>query len=109
MHLQVVEKLGLSYHNIRALHQKIDSMPERAGEWQTKTLKFEDRPDEIFTIRHRDPVEAIKTLWRDPDLSPQMTFRPKKVYSNATRKNRIYNEMWTGQWWHVLHVSLTNI
>ncbi|KJA18013.1 hypothetical protein HYPSUDRAFT_119030, partial [Hypholoma sublateritium FD-334 SS-4] len=102
----VVEKLGLSYHNIRALHQKIDSMPERAGEWQTKTLRFEDCPDETFTIHHRDPIEAIKTLWRDPDLSPQMTFRPKKVYSNSSRRNRIYNEMWTGQWWHVLQSKL---
>lgn len=84
-------------------------MPERAGEWQTKQLRFEDRPDEVFTIRHRDPIEAIKTLWRDPDLSPQMSFRPKKIYSNSTKKNRIYNEMWTGQWWHVLQVSFTSI
>ena len=58
--VQVVEKLGLSYHNIRALHQKIDKMPEKAGEWQTKVLRFDDCPDETFTVRHRDPVEAIK-------------------------------------------------
>ncbi|KAF8964532.1 hypothetical protein BDZ97DRAFT_1757870 [Flammula alnicola] len=28
----VVEKLGLSYHNIRTLHQKLNAMPEKAGE-----------------------------------------------------------------------------
>ncbi|KAF8958087.1 hypothetical protein BDZ97DRAFT_1668977 [Flammula alnicola] len=77
----VVEKLGLSYHNIRALHQKLDAMPEKAGEWKTRQLSFKDKPDEVFTLRHRDPIEAIKSLWRDPELSPQMVFSPRKVFS----------------------------
>jgi hypothetical protein len=101
---QVVEKLGLSYHNVRALHQKVDAIPERAGEWKSRDLKFADRPDDVFTVRYRDPVEAIRSLWKDPDLSPQMTYAPKKVYSDASRTNRVYTEMWTGQWWHVLQV-----
>src|SRR5882762_5297979 len=48
--LQVVDKLGLSFHNVRALHKKIDAMPDRAGSWQTKFLTFRDLPDEEFTI-----------------------------------------------------------
>lgn len=103
----MVEKLGLSYHNIRGLHQKLDAMPERAGEWKIKHLSFTDRPDEIFTIRFRDPVEAIRSLWKDSYLSSQMVFSPAKVYSNHKKDNRIFSEMWTAKWWHVLQVSYT--
>ncbi|KAF8204518.1 hypothetical protein BJ912DRAFT_1017925 [Pholiota molesta] len=102
----VVEKLGLSYHNIRALHQKVDSLPDRAGIWKTKKLRFPDRPDEIFTLRYRDPVEAIKSLWKDPELSPQMEFGPTKVYTDSTRKERIYSEMSSGLLWNVLAQKL---
>ena len=51
---QVVENLGLSYHNTRSLHQKVDGIPERAGDWQTRTLSFKDRPNDAFTVRFRD-------------------------------------------------------
>jgi len=81
-------------------------MPEKAGEWKTKELFFDDRPNDVFTIRYRDPVEAILGLWKDPELSPQMKFGPERVFSNAKRENRIYSEMWTGQWWQAIQVSI---
>ncbi|KAF8225003.1 hypothetical protein L208DRAFT_1308146 [Tricholoma matsutake] len=46
----VTEKLGLSFHNTHALHQKIDLIPERAGLWLTKSLTFNDQPGYTFTI-----------------------------------------------------------
>ncbi len=102
----MVENLGLSFHNIRALHKKLDAMPEKAGEWKTTKLNFKERPKEIFTVRHRDPVEAIRSLWKDPQLSPQMVFAPKKVYSKEDSTNRIFTEMWTGNWWPAIQVNL---
>jgi len=106
--IQVVEKLGLSFHNVRTLHGKIDAMPDRAGTWQTKALTFRDLPGEEFTIWHRDPMEAIKGLWKDANLSPHMTFAPSKVYVDSTKSDRVYSEMWTSQWWHVLQVCVFN-
>jgi len=91
--LQVVERLGLSYHNTRALHQKIDSIPDKTGEWTTQELSFKDRPDDKFTIWYRDPIKAIQSLWNDPELSPKMVFAPQKIYSDGTRKNRIFSEV----------------
>jgi len=64
-----VEKLGLSYHNVHALHKKVDSLPEKAGKWIVSQLKFPDSPSDTYIIRYRDPVEAIKSLWKDPELS----------------------------------------
>ena len=103
-----MEKLGLSFQNVRALNKKIDAMPDRAGTWQTKSLSFRDLPGEEFRIWHRDPIEAIKGLWKDPNLSPHMAFTPSKVFTDSTKSNHSYSEMWTGQWWHVLQVFVIN-
>ena len=91
---------------MRSLHQKVDAIPERAGAWKTEHLFFKDQPDERYTIRYRDPVEAIKGLWRDPGLSPTMVFQPGKTYADKTKECRIFSEMWQGKWWHVCQVSV---
>jgi hypothetical protein len=80
-------------------------MPEKAGEWMTRKLSFNDAED-IFTIRYRDPIAAIKSLWKDVGLSPEMVYAGSKVFSDETQRNQIFSEMWTGKWWHVLQVSL---
>jgi Plavaka transposase len=80
-------------------------MPEKAGEWKSQKLSFKDTED-IFTVRHRDPIAAIKSLWRDVQLSPEMVYAGCKIFSDNTQKNRIYSEMWTGKRWHALQVKL---
>jgi hypothetical protein len=104
----VKEKLGLSFNNIRALHKLVDAIPDRAGDWRTTNLSFSDRPSEKHTIRYCNMVDAIKCLWGDPALSKHMVYAPKKIFSDATKANRIYSEMWTGSWWHVIQVSHFN-
>lgn len=79
-------------------------MPERAGEWTTRTLSFDDRPEDTFTIRYRDPIEAIRSLWGDPGLAKDFVYAPQKIFADDTKQTRIFNEMWTGKWWHVLQV-----
>ncbi|KAJ3500836.1 hypothetical protein NLJ89_g9614 [Agrocybe chaxingu] len=101
------EKLGLSFDNIRQLHQKIDNViPERAGAWKAEDLFFNDQPDVPYTIRYRCPLEAVKSLWGDPSLAKYLVYRPQKVFSNENRKTRIYTEMWTGDWWHSIQKKL---
>ncbi|KAH9994364.1 hypothetical protein BJV74DRAFT_877671 [Russula compacta] len=102
----VKEKLGLSFNNIRALHKLVDAIPDRAGDWRTTNLSFSDRPSEKHTIRYCNVVDAIKCLWGDPALSKHMVYAPKKIFSDATKVNRIYSEMWTGSWWHVIQKRL---
>ncbi|EPS99858.1 hypothetical protein FOMPIDRAFT_1123674, partial [Fomitopsis schrenkii] len=98
------EKLGLSYHNMRALLQKVDSMPTRA-EWQEEWLTFKDRPGERHLVQFRDIIEAIRTLLRNPTHADRIIYRPSNLFSSSARNNRIYLEMWTGKWWHALQVS----
>ncbi|KAJ7433255.1 hypothetical protein B0H11DRAFT_2259609 [Mycena galericulata] len=99
-------KLGLSYTNVRGLHQIVDSIPDRAGLWATKSLSFPDRPSEKYLIRYRDPLAAIRTLLGNPAHAKDIVYIPKKVFSDSERDNRVYNEMWTGKWWASVQTKL---
>lgn len=60
----------------------------------------------MYRVRHRDPLEAIKTLLGDPTYANDIVYTPKKVFENKNKDNRIYTEMWTGKWWHAVQVRL---
>ena len=102
---QVKEKLGLSYDNIRSLHQIIDnSIPSRAT-WKHKYFSFEDSPEEKHLVQFRDPLQAIQSLLSNPAHAKSMVFSPTKVYTSKKKESRIYNEMWTGRWWSAVQAS----
>ncbi|KAH9924485.1 uncharacterized protein B0H18DRAFT_877763 [Fomitopsis serialis] len=105
---KVKEKLGLSYHNTRALLQKVDSLPERAR-WKERWLSFKDRPGERHLLQFRCIIEAIKALLGNPAHADHIVYRPSWMFSDETKKNRIYSEMWTGKWWHAVQVSIVLI
>jgi len=101
---QVVEKLGLSSHNIRGLHQVVDSVPARA-EWKTQELWFKSDSDAKHIVHYRDPCDAVKSLLGNPTHAKDIVYRPRKIFTDSSRTCRIYNEMWTGDWWHTVQVS----
>ncbi|KAJ3756691.1 hypothetical protein EV360DRAFT_30984, partial [Lentinula raphanica] len=77
---QIKEKLGVSFDNARSMLNKVDQIPERGGSWFVKQLSFKDRPQEEFTVRYRDPIEAIKALWGDPSLAKDLVYKPAKLF-----------------------------
>ncbi|KAJ3967517.1 hypothetical protein EV361DRAFT_973150 [Lentinula raphanica] len=101
---QLKERLGLSFDNARSMLNKVDQLPDRCGPWFVKQLSFKDRPQEEFTVRYRDPVEAIRALWGDPSLAKDLVYQPGKLFrrSKCTEDERIYSEMWTGSFWHAV-------
>ncbi|KAJ3713555.1 hypothetical protein C8R42DRAFT_567156, partial [Lentinula raphanica] len=94
---EIKERLGLSFDNARSMLNKVDQIPERCGSWFVKQLSFNDRPQEEFTVRYRDPIEAIRALWGDPSLSKDLVYKPAKLFRkpDCDEKDRIYSEMWT--------------
>lgn len=104
---QVSQRLGLSFSNAKSMLQQVDTIPERCGQWYTKQLSFKDRPNEHFTIRYRDPVQAIKGLWGDPAFSKDLVYKPAKIFRGAKiiEQDRIYSEMWTGSLWNAAQVN----
>lgn len=52
-----------------------------------------------------DPVECIKELIGNPAFCNQMHFEPERVYEDEEGKSRVFDEMWTGDWWWETQVS----
>ncbi|TFY53298.1 hypothetical protein EVJ58_g9528, partial [Rhodofomes roseus] len=99
------DRLGLSYHNSYTLLQRVDSLPERA-EWKERWLTFKDRPNEKHLVQYRDIIEAIRTLLGNPEHADRIVYRPRRIFTDASRTSRIYHEMWTGRWWHAIQSLL---
>jgi hypothetical protein len=96
---QVKEKLGLSYHNTRSLHQILDDIPSY----------IQRSPDQTFTIRHRDIIESIRSLWGDSAHAKNLVYAPRKVFTDNSKTNRVFSEMWTAKWWNTIQVTFLTL
>ncbi|KAJ3793175.1 hypothetical protein GGU11DRAFT_665211, partial [Lentinula aff. detonsa] len=76
--------------------------------WYTKQFLFKVRPEEHFTVRHRDPIKVIRGLWGDPTFANDLVYKPAKMFWGAkqTEEEWIYSEMWTGGFWNAAQVGL---
>lgn len=54
----------------------------------------------------RDPIECLRELMGNPAFREKMAYSPERVYTDAEGKNRLFDEMWTGDWWWNLQVSI---
>lgn len=53
----------------------------------------------------RDIIQIIRDLIGDPKLQWEMEYAPQRHWTSIECLKRIYNEMWTGDWWWTLQVS----
>ena len=61
---------------------------------------------EELELWSRDPVECIYELLSNPMFKDSISYVPEKVYEDSKGKTRIYDEMWTADWWWDVQVSL---
>jgi hypothetical protein len=92
------------------LFNKIDSLPT-GPKWEVIELSVEGRgvnDDGVVTEKvelwRRDPVECIRELFSNPAFTDKIHYKPQKVYTDESRTERVYDEMWTGQWWWKMQV-----
>ena len=102
---KLVDKAGLSYSNARSLHKFIKEIPAHV-EWESHRLSFRDTPEEDYILHYRSPLEVIKALLGDPALAEHIVYKPKRIFTNASKEKWVYNEMWTGMWWEEMQVSM---
>ena len=60
---------------------------------------------EKVELWQRDPIECIRELLSNPAFKDKIHYGPRKVYTNKSRTERVYGEMWMGQWWWKIQVS----
>ncbi|KZP10902.1 hypothetical protein FIBSPDRAFT_757434 [Athelia psychrophila] len=95
-----------SYESNYLLNKKVDAIPAGPG-WTCEIVKMQGDHTELSNIPmveelelwRRDPVEVIHDLIGNPAFRESMAYEPEQVYADAMGETRIYDEMWTGEWW----------
>ena len=61
--------------------------------------------EEDLELWKRDPVECVRELIGNPAFKELMLYVPERVYAENGGQERIYDEMWTADWWWDTQVS----
>ncbi|KAJ7160367.1 hypothetical protein C8R46DRAFT_1286061 [Mycena filopes] len=114
----ITERARPSYTGKNSFFDKIDELPGGV-EWQCKEMDIKgDLPDldkdptgatmrgETVELWWRDPVECIRELIGNPMFRDAMRFAPEELYADAQGNNRVFEEMWTGDWWKEMQKRL---
>ena len=100
--LKLTAALGLSYKNARELNAIIDnSIPAHHPVFQCHEIVVAGERVEVY---FRDILECIKTLWRDPELTPHLIVKPEQHYMDGTTTVWMFHNMHTGKWWWEMQV-----
>ena len=55
--------------------------------------------NEQLELWHHDPIDCVKSLIGNPTFKDYISYVAKHVYMDDEGKVRIFDEMWTGNWW----------
>ncbi|KAL6305981.1 hypothetical protein BKA93DRAFT_816611 [Sparassis latifolia] len=85
---------------------KIDDLPTGPAWSCKKVLVHGNVTDENGEIMKeevelwlRDPVECVRELIGNPLFRDSMAYVPERAFADKEGSRRIYDEMWTGEWW----------
>jgi Plavaka transposase len=56
---------------------------------------------------HRNPIECVWELLGNPAFRDHIHYAPEHIYGDVSCSERIYNDMWTADWWWDLQVGFT--
>ncbi|KAJ6527697.1 hypothetical protein B0H19DRAFT_1214648 [Mycena capillaripes] len=108
LELPTTKKSNLSFHNNHSFLLKVDQLPT-GPDWTCKIVtaagnRF-DENDELMSeeleLWMRNPVDCIKELMSNPAFRNHMAYAPERVYGrkDGREDSRIFDEMWTAEWW----------
>ncbi|KAG1738002.1 hypothetical protein EDB19DRAFT_1909445 [Suillus lakei] len=95
-----------SFTSNYTFQKKLNKLPKGPGWTCEIVMSTGDRVDgngNPLTEQHelwcRDPVECVCELIGNPAFKEYLSYIPEKVYEDAKGNRRVYDEMWTGDWW----------
>ncbi|QRV76908.1 Zn-finger protein [Ceratobasidium sp. AG-Ba] len=87
------------WRNDRELLQDIDSLP-RGPKWKRdKVTVGEGIYKRHHTVHFRDVLAVIRHLISARRFKDCMRYAPERHWMSQDKKCRLYDEMWTGNWW----------
>ncbi|KDQ60095.1 hypothetical protein JAAARDRAFT_126057 [Jaapia argillacea MUCL 33604] len=110
----ISEQAQPSYKNVNSFLQKIDAIPTQPTPWIHQVVSVAgdqlDDNDELMVeeleLWRRDPVECVRELIGNPMFRDHLSYMPELAYRDQEGKVRIFDEMWTGDWWWKIQASL---
>ncbi|KAF8511158.1 hypothetical protein JB92DRAFT_3083509 [Gautieria morchelliformis] len=110
----MVTRANASFHNSRSLLQLIDAIPPVGPEFKCMNIKVcgnvidaDGEPIiEELELFHQDPVECVRELLGNTTFRDVMCYAPERTYVDEKHSERIYNDMWTADWWWNLQSKL---
>ena len=103
-----------TYGSNRSFLKKVDGLPTQAAGWTCDIItstgnqvsdEGEPVPSERLELWRRDPVECIKELMGNPSFKNSLEYAPQRHFLDKEGNNRVFDEMWTGEWWWNIQVS----
>ena len=104
--------MDLSFATKYEFFKKIDALPT-GPEFSCETVTivgdlFDERGEQMTEEAElwlRPPLECMAELLGNPAFREHMVYSPSRVYTGEARLSRVYDEMWTGDWWWETQVS----
>ena len=62
---------------------------------------------ETIDLWRCDPVEYVRELFADPAFKDKLQYKPRKTFTDKSKTEWVYGEMWMGKWWWKTQVSGT--
>ena len=105
---QVNSRENLSFHNSYPFLKKVNQLPiPNCLVWKCSIVDVtgnrldEDgnTMNEQLELWHRDPIDCVKSLIGNPTFKDYISYVTKHVYMDDGGKVRIFDKMWTSDWW----------
>lgn len=108
---QTKSRSKLSFSSKYKLNKKLNKLPT-GPDWECEPITVKgDRVDrhgkpltEEIELWRRNPVECIRELIGNPAFKDHLAYLPERVFGNIEETNRLYDEMWTAEWWWKIQV-----
>ena len=114
-----ISSLSLSFKNAKKKIEIIEKQLPQGPRWRSSSITLPDAPAEPQEFYHRDILECVKFLFRDPSFAEDMLYKATELYEPGEGQgeapdtfeglNRVYGEMNTGDLWVEEEVRHPNI
>ena len=98
---QVANKLGLSFSSTKELNDIVDKALPGRPPFETRELAI---GGETLELHFRNILACIRSIYGDPEFAQDLAVAPERHYTDQERTDRVFNEMYTGDWWWAVQV-----
>ncbi|KAG9084030.1 hypothetical protein FRC06_004268, partial [Ceratobasidium sp. 370] len=109
----IIARARLSFGSNYTLNNLIDALPLAGPKWNVKAVRVTgdklgpngQRVTQVVELWYRDILGVIQELLENHTYGKDLVFTAREKWNDAEHTERVYDEMWTGDWWKKLQES----